>query len=55
MIRIPGGTFDFKVQGMEIEGDASPYVDVQYAWEDRHGAFMTIQCRLRRSSSTNTR
>jgi formylglycine-generating enzyme required for sulfatase activity len=34
MVRIPGGTFDFKVQGVEIEGGASPYVDVQYAWED---------------------
>jgi len=34
MIRIPGGTFNFKVQGVEIEGGASPYVDVQYAWED---------------------
>ena len=34
MIRIPGGTFDFKVEGMEIEGDASSGVDVQYPWED---------------------
>ena len=34
MIRIPGGTFDFKVQGREIEGDNDPYVDVQYPWED---------------------
>jgi formylglycine-generating enzyme required for sulfatase activity len=34
MMRIPGGTFNFKVQGIEIEGDVSPYVDVQYAWED---------------------
>ena len=34
MVRIPGGTFNFKVQGIEIEGDVSPYVDVQYAWED---------------------
>jgi len=34
MVRIPGGDFNFKVQGVEIEGEASPYVDVQYAWED---------------------
>jgi formylglycine-generating enzyme required for sulfatase activity len=34
MVRIPGGTFIFKVQGIEIEGDYSPYVDVQYPWED---------------------
>jgi len=34
MVQIPGGDFDFKVQGVEIEGDASPYVDVQYAWEN---------------------
>jgi formylglycine-generating enzyme required for sulfatase activity len=34
MVRIPGGTFDFNVQGIEIEGEASPYVDIQYAWED---------------------
>jgi formylglycine-generating enzyme required for sulfatase activity len=33
MIKIPGGTFDFKVQGVEIEGDASNMVDVQYPWE----------------------
>jgi gamma-glutamyl hercynylcysteine S-oxide synthase len=34
MIRIPGGAFDFKVRGTEIEGDDSPGVDVQYRWED---------------------
>ena len=34
MIRIPGGSFDFKVQGVEIEGGASNRVDVQYPWED---------------------
>jgi len=33
MIRIPGGSFDFKVQGVEIEGGASNMVDVQYPWE----------------------
>jgi formylglycine-generating enzyme required for sulfatase activity len=34
MVRIPGGTFDFKVEGMEIEGGGNPNVDVQYPWED---------------------
>ena len=34
MIRIPGGPFDFRVRGTEIEGGLNPGVDVQYAWED---------------------
>jgi iron(II)-dependent oxidoreductase len=34
MIRIPGGEFVFAVNGTEIEGGASPGVDVQYPWED---------------------
>jgi gamma-glutamyl hercynylcysteine S-oxide synthase len=34
MVRIPGGEFDFKVRGMEIEGDAMSGVDVEYPWED---------------------
>ncbi|HEY1160352.1 MAG TPA: SUMF1/EgtB/PvdO family nonheme iron enzyme, partial [Terracidiphilus sp.] len=34
MVKIPGGQFDFKVRGTEIEGSASPGVDVQYPWED---------------------
>jgi iron(II)-dependent oxidoreductase len=34
MVRIPGGEFDFKVRGTEIEGGASNMVDVQYPWED---------------------
>lgn len=34
MIRIPGGTFDFRVQGVEIEGGDDPGLDVQYPWED---------------------
>ncbi len=33
MVRIPGGSFNFRVQGVEIEGDASNLVDVQYPWE----------------------
>jgi gamma-glutamyl hercynylcysteine S-oxide synthase len=34
MVRIPGGTFDFKVEGVEIEGGGNPSVDVEYPWED---------------------
>jgi formylglycine-generating enzyme required for sulfatase activity len=34
MIRIPGGSFVFKVTGTEIEGSADPGLDVQYPWED---------------------
>lgn len=34
MIRIPGGSYDFDVRGIEIEGGNDPGVDVQYPWED---------------------
>jgi formylglycine-generating enzyme required for sulfatase activity len=34
MVKIPGGEFTFRVKGTEIEGGASPGVDVQYPWED---------------------
>ncbi|HKF50015.1 MAG TPA: SUMF1/EgtB/PvdO family nonheme iron enzyme [Terracidiphilus sp.] len=34
MIRIPGGEFEFRVRGIEIEGDVSEGIDVQYPWED---------------------
>jgi len=34
MVRIPGGAFDFRVSGTEIEGGNDPGVDVQYPWED---------------------
>jgi len=34
MIRIPGGSFIFKVSGTEIEGGGNAGVDVQYPWED---------------------
>jgi formylglycine-generating enzyme required for sulfatase activity len=33
MVKIPGGSYDFRVQGAEIEGFASDMVDVQYPWE----------------------
>ena len=34
MIRIEGGDYDFKVEGLEIEGSDDVGVDVQYPWED---------------------
>lgn len=34
MIKIPGGEYLFKVQGIEIEGFNDIGVDVQYPWED---------------------
>ncbi len=34
MVRIPGGDFDFKVRGTEIEGEDWAGVDVEYPWED---------------------
>ena len=34
MLRIPGGSYDFDVRGIEIEGGNDPGVDVQYPWED---------------------
>lgn len=33
MVEIPGGSFDFSVRGLAIEGGASAGVDVQYPWE----------------------
>ena len=41
MIRIAGGSFDFEVSGIEIEGGNDEGVDVQYPWEQsprRHHA-----------------
>jgi iron(II)-dependent oxidoreductase len=34
MVKIPGGRFNFKVRGVEIEGGNDIGVDVQYPWED---------------------
>ncbi len=34
MVKVPAGDFDFRVQGIEIEGDGDIGVDVQYPWED---------------------
>ena len=42
MVRIPGGDFDFKVEGIEIEGYNDVGVDVQYPWETMRGASTSI-------------
>ena len=46
MIAIPGGEFDFKVSGIEIEGYTWAGLDFQYPWEDvprrAHHHHMTI-------------
>lgn len=34
MVRIEGGNYDFRVEGIEIEGTDDIEVDVQYPWED---------------------
>nr|MBA2677609.1 SUMF1/EgtB/PvdO family nonheme iron enzyme [Ktedonobacteraceae bacterium] len=34
MVKIPGGKFVFKVEGIEIEGSNDVGTDVQYPWED---------------------
>ncbi len=34
MVKIPEGNFDFRVEGIEIEGSNGVGVDVEYPWED---------------------
>lgn len=34
MVSVPGGEFNFEVEGIEIEGENQIGVDVQYPWED---------------------
>ncbi|HLJ47379.1 MAG TPA: SUMF1/EgtB/PvdO family nonheme iron enzyme [Bryobacteraceae bacterium] len=34
MIKVPAGSFDFRVRGIEVEGFNDVGVDVQYPWED---------------------
>jgi formylglycine-generating enzyme required for sulfatase activity len=46
MVRIPGGSFVFKVHGTEIEGEASNMVDVQFTWEDTPRRFHEHQMQV---------
>jgi formylglycine-generating enzyme required for sulfatase activity len=39
MVRIPEGNFDFRVNGIEVEGGNDPGVDVQYPWESEARRF----------------
>ena len=34
MVAIPGGAFDFRVQGIEVEGSDQDGVDIAYPWEN---------------------
>jgi iron(II)-dependent oxidoreductase len=47
MVRIPGGKFEFKISGIEIEGGNDVGVDVQYHWEEapRRHHLKTMQMR----------
>ncbi len=47
MIRIPAGTFRFKVQGIEIEGSNDVGVDVQFPWEDTPRRFHDHQMQIK--------
>ena len=55
MVAIPAGEFDFKVTGVEIEGDTKAGVDVQYPWESRRAAITATAWPCRPSTSTATR
>lgn len=39
MVKIPGSDFDFKVEGIEVEGHNDVGVDVQYPWESNARRF----------------
>ncbi|MFZ0589760.1 MAG: SUMF1/EgtB/PvdO family nonheme iron enzyme [Bryobacteraceae bacterium] len=47
MVRIPGGDYVFKVEGIEIEGGDWVGVDVQYPWEDIPRRFHEHQLSIR--------
>ncbi len=47
MIRIPGGDYLFKVEGIEIEGFDDIGVDVQYPWEDSPRRFHEHAMRIK--------
>lgn len=47
MIRISGGDYHFKVEGIEIEGGNDIGVDVQYPWEDTPRRFHERQMQIK--------
>lgn len=47
MIRIEGGNYDFKVEGIEIEGSDDMGVDVQYPWENSARRFHEHQMEIK--------
>ncbi len=46
MVRVPGGDYLFKVEGIEIEGSNDEGVDVQYPWENSPRRFHEHRMRL---------
>jgi len=51
MIRIEGGDYLFRMQGIELEGANDVGVDVQYSWEDSPRRFHEHPMQIRPSSS----
>ncbi len=47
MVKIPGGNFNFKVGGIEIEGSNDMGADVQYPWENTPRRFHERQMQLK--------
>jgi gamma-glutamyl hercynylcysteine S-oxide synthase len=47
MIKIPGGDFVFRVEGIEVEGSDDVGVDVQYPWEDTPRRFHEHQMEIK--------
>jgi formylglycine-generating enzyme required for sulfatase activity len=47
MVAIPGGAFDFRVQGIEVEGSDQDGVDIAYPWENSPRRFHRHQMTIR--------
>jgi iron(II)-dependent oxidoreductase len=46
MVRVEGGEFEFRVDGIEIEGSNESGVDVQYPWEDSPRRFHSHEMQI---------
>jgi formylglycine-generating enzyme required for sulfatase activity len=46
MIKVPAADFNFRVEGVEVEGDNDPGVDVQYPWENSPRRFHNHQMHI---------